>query len=105
MRPVFLPVPDPPDQGNRVTPARLRPVLMQLIQLDRLPHAPGWASGPEPSSFLPLPKTLHRVQLDLRIENLDERIQVPLVERPDELADGVVAHGALVALPVTFARK
>jgi hypothetical protein len=29
------------------------------------------------------------VQLHLGVENLDERIEIPLVESPDELSDGV----------------
>src|SRR5207344_1592974 len=47
-RAVLLPAPDPPDQRQRPSRAALGVVLVDLLDLDRLLHAPGRTRRPQP---------------------------------------------------------
>src|SRR6187549_3653495 len=88
-RAVFVPVPVASDQRHCRASAALGPVLVELLQLDRLLHPARGPRRPEPRRLDPLAHPLHRMQFHLGVQDLDERIQVPLVERADELTDGV----------------
>src|SRR5436853_662515 len=94
---VFLPVPAPQDQRHRPAAASLGPVLIEVLQLDRLLNAPRRPRRPHPRCLDSLPQPPARVQLDLRVEDGDKRIQVALVEGADELADRV-SHAPLGAV-------
>src|SRR5215203_2625040 len=99
---VLFPVPVTQDQRHGAAAAALGPVLVELLQLDRLLDT---ARRPDPRRLDSLPQPPARVQLDLRVEDRDEGVQIPLVEGADELADGV-SHAPLgaVALLELFPR-
>ena len=65
-------------------------VLVELLELDRLLNTPRRPRRPEPRRLDPLAQPPHRVQLDLGVENGDERIQIALVEGADELSNRIV---------------
>ena len=79
VRAVLLPAPDAPDQATaEPPPARSRPRAAPRPRSSAAP--PRAAASPRAAPPPALAQAPHRVQLDLRVEDLDERIQIPLVE-------------------------
>src|ERR1044071_353797 len=91
-RTILVPMPLPPDQRECSAAPRLGVVLEQLLQLNRLLHTTRSSCRPHPRRLDSLPQPLHRVQFNLGIEGADERLEIPLVEAPDELTNRIVGH-------------
>src|SRR4051794_19035092 len=87
MRAVLLPMPRPSDQRHRSIG-----LLVEFVESDGLLGATGALRRPKPRRLDPLAQTPARVQLDLRIEDLHEGIEILLVKRADELAYWI-SHG------------
>src|SRR4051812_26098403 len=102
-----LPAPATPDQRHGAAATPLKSFLVELLQLDRLLHPARLPRRPDPRRLASLPQPAPRVELDLRVENRDKRIQIALVESADELADGIGqgAPSGAVALLVLLARS
>src|ERR1700733_435925 len=89
---VVVPVPAAHDQRHRPPAAGRAPVLVELLEVDRLLHPTTLARGPEPRRVDPPQEALHRVQLDLRVEHRTERVEVALIESADELPNRIGGH-------------
>src|SRR4051794_7386485 len=81
----LFPVPATHDQCNRATAPALHLVLVELHQLDLLLHPTRRPRGPLPRRLDPFAQPARGVQLNLRIENRREPVQIPLVKGPYEL--------------------